>query len=92
MIDAHVQGLLARGLRSGQSEWIWHKDPWELRPATTAEGGVTTNPHKGKGKAVLVAGRDLEGRMRVGDCVDDEWLVVWLLREVSRRWPEVVIS
>lgn len=33
----------------------------------------------------------LEGRMRVGDAVDDEWLVVWLLREVSRRWKELVI-
>lgn len=29
--------------------------------------------------------------MRVGDAVDDEWLVVWLLREVSRRWPELVL-
>lgn len=34
----------------------------------------------------------LEGRMRVGDAVDDEWLVVWLLREVSRTWPELVVS
>jgi len=33
----------------------------------------------------------LEGRMRVGDAVDDEWLVVWLLREISRKWPELVI-
>lgn len=33
----------------------------------------------------------LSGTMRVGDAVDDEWLVVWLLREVSRRWPELVI-
>ncbi|CAK9779392.1 hypothetical protein CC85DRAFT_288640 [Cutaneotrichosporon oleaginosum] len=34
----------------------------------------------------------LEGRMRVGDAVDDEWLVVWLLREVSRKWPDLVTS
>jgi hypothetical protein len=33
----------------------------------------------------------LSGTMRVGDAVDDEWLVVWLLREVSRRWPELVM-
>ena len=33
----------------------------------------------------------LEGRMRVGDAVDDEWLVVWLLREVSKRWKDLVI-
>ncbi|KAF9648515.1 SGT1-domain-containing protein [Thelephora ganbajun] len=28
----------------------------------------------------------LEGTMRVGDCVDDEWCVVWLLREISKKW------
>ena len=33
----------------------------------------------------------LEGTMRVGDAVDDEWLVVWLLREISRKWAELVI-
>lgn len=30
-----------------------------------------------------------EGKTRVGDCVDDEWYIVWLLREVTRqrqRW------
>ena len=37
-------------------------------------------------------GRKLEGRMRIGDSVDDEWLVVWLLRQVSEEWPEVMIS
>ena len=38
-----------------------------------------------------VGGEKLEGRMRVGDAVDDEWCVVWLLREVSKRWPELVM-
>ena len=33
----------------------------------------------------------LEGRMRVGDAVDDEWCVVWLLREICKKWPELVI-
>lgn len=33
----------------------------------------------------------LEGRMRVGDAVDDEWAVVWLLREVSKKWKDLVI-
>ncbi|BEI84682.1 hypothetical protein CcaverHIS002_0500830 [Cutaneotrichosporon cavernicola] len=42
-------------------------------------------------KAVPSEGK-LEGLMRVGDAVDDEWLVVWLLREVSRTWPELVVS
>jgi hypothetical protein len=34
----------------------------------------------------------LEGRMRVGDAVDDEWLVVYLLRQVSKRWPDLIIG
>ncbi len=38
-----------------------------------------------------VGSSKLEGRMRVGDAVDDEWVVVWVLREISRRWPELVI-
>jgi hypothetical protein len=28
--------------------------------------------------------------MRVGACVDDEWCVVWLLREVSKLWDVAV--
>ena len=49
------------------------------------EEGATSEPRE-QGWATL------EGRMRIGDAVDDEWLVVWLLRSVSRRWPDVIIS
>ncbi|EIW67973.1 hypothetical protein TREMEDRAFT_44967 [Tremella mesenterica DSM 1558] len=34
----------------------------------------------------------IEGTMRVGDAIDDEWLVVWLLREISKKWSDLVIS
>ena len=34
----------------------------------------------------------LEGIMRVGDCVDDEWCVVWLLREISKKWDIAIRS
>lgn len=57
--------------------FLWHRDPFEL-------------------KAVLDADSDnsntyiLEGRMRVGDCVDDEWCTVWLLREISAKWDIVI--
>ncbi|KAJ7817403.1 SGT1 protein-domain-containing protein, partial [Mycena leptocephala] len=42
--------------------------------------------------AVLVASRSdpqeyfLEGRMRVGDCIDDEWCTVRLPKQVSSKW------
>jgi len=47
---------------------------------------------KGTAGSAGSLGRKLEGRMRIGDSVDDEWLVVWLLRQVSEEWPEVMIS
>jgi hypothetical protein len=56
---------------------LWNKDSWELKVISQSQS------HEG--------GR-LEGRMRVGDAVDDEWLVVYLLREVSKRWPELIIG
>ncbi|RPD81718.1 SGT1-domain-containing protein [Lentinus tigrinus ALCF2SS1-7] len=55
---------------------LWHRDAFELKVAPDPEGS----------KDVWV----LEGRMRVGDCIDDEWCVVWLLRELSSKWDLVV--
>ncbi|KIY51330.1 SGT1-domain-containing protein [Fistulina hepatica ATCC 64428] len=55
--------------------FIWHKDPFELK--------VVANPRTPDGWI-------LEGMMRVGDCVDDEWCVVWLLRELSRKWDVAI--
>ncbi|KAF8898419.1 SGT1 protein-domain-containing protein [Infundibulicybe gibba] len=51
-------------------EFIWHRDPFELK--------VVPDPNSN--------GYMLEGRMRVGDCVDDEWLVVWLMMGISSKW------
>lgn len=59
--------------------WLWNKDPWELK---VVPSGSTTAQAPSK----------LEGRMRVGDAVDDEWLVVWLLRQISERHPTLAIS
>lgn len=54
--------------------FLWHRDPFELK--------VVANPDRD--------GWILEGRMRVGDSVDDEWCVVWLLREVSAKWAVII--
>ncbi|KAG7450218.1 uncharacterized protein BT62DRAFT_1072326 [Guyanagaster necrorhizus] len=56
--------------------FIWHRDAFELK--------VTPNPDL-EGEWIL------EGRMRVGDSVDDEWCTVWLLKEISNKW-DVAIS
>ncbi|KAK0198551.1 SGT1 protein-domain-containing protein [Armillaria mellea] len=57
-------------------DFIWHRDAFELK--------VVPNPDF-DGQWML------EGRMRVGDSVDDEWCTVWLLKEISNKW-DVAIS
>ncbi|KAF8640995.1 hypothetical protein AX17_000640 [Amanita inopinata Kibby_2008] len=52
------------------AEFIWHRDSFELK--------VVKNPD--------AEGYILQGRMRVGDSVDDEWCAVWLLKEISSKW------
>ncbi|KAI6133287.1 SGT1 protein-domain-containing protein [Pisolithus croceorrhizus] len=59
--------------------FLWHRDSFQLKVIPDPDSGPRENKYV------------LEGRMRIGDCVDDEWCVVWLLREISSRW-EVVIS
>ncbi|GLB36447.1 putative SGT1-domain-containing protein [Lyophyllum shimeji] len=56
--------------------FIWHRDAFELK--------VAVNPEPDIGAYML------EGRMRVGDSVDDEWCTVWLLREISAKWDLVI--
>ncbi|KAF9535493.1 SGT1 protein-domain-containing protein [Crepidotus variabilis] len=57
-------------------DFIWNRDGFEVKVEKDLENGGLWL---------------LEGRMRVGDCVDDEWCTVWLLKEISDRW-DVVIS
>ena len=67
-IQVYVQTLLPN--------FIWHRDPFELKVAQHVDGDKET--------------RFLEGLMRVGDSVDDEWCAVWLLREISTKWDLAV--
>ncbi|KAF8975522.1 SGT1 protein-domain-containing protein [Cyathus striatus] len=54
--------------------FIWHRDAFEIKIVANPDG----------------EGWILEGRIRVGDCVDDEWITVWLLKEISSKWDVVV--
>jgi hypothetical protein len=59
-----------------QPSFVWHRDAFQLK--------VAPDPDGAKEEYIL------EGTMRVGDCVDDEWCVVWLLREISRKWDVII--
>src|ERR1700761_9694543 len=54
---------------------LWNRDPFLLKP--------TEDPDK-------TSEWILEGTMRVGDSIDDEWLVVWLLKKVSFDWDLLI--
>lgn len=34
------------------------------------------------------AGKYIEGELRYGDSIEDEWFLVWCLREVTKRWHD----
>jgi len=61
--------------------FLWHRDSFEVKIAKD----IDSAPASGD-KWML------EGRMRVGDSIDDEWCVVWLLREISKKWDFVIRS
>ncbi|ETW87564.1 hypothetical protein HETIRDRAFT_469700 [Heterobasidion irregulare TC 32-1] len=54
--------------------FVWHRDPFELKVVQNLESKEWM----------------LEGHMRVGDSVDDEWCTVYLLREMSAKWDLVI--
>jgi hypothetical protein len=57
--------------------YIWQKDPFQLEvvaatPPGTSRGGAPAH---------------LAGVTRFGDNVEDEWFIVWMLRELTRAFP-----
>lgn len=62
-------------------DWIWHRDPLELKVEE-----LKSRPKGGETQWVI------RGGMRVGESIEDEWVGVWLVRELTRRFPDVVGS
>ena len=71
-----LAALLLEHVQSLISGHLWHRDAFELKVAPDPEDNAD----------IWV----LEGRMRIGDCIDDEWCTVWLLRELSSKWNLVI--
>ena len=68
--------VMQQYVESSLPDMQWHRDAFQLK--------VVPNPDA-EGKGFV-----LEGTMRVGDCVDDEWCAVWILRELSAKWDVVI--
>lgn len=54
--------------------FLWHRDGFQVKVVQESDSSAWF----------------LEGRMRVGDSIDDEWCVVWLLRQASEKWDVTV--
>lgn len=86
-IEAFVNDLLPNH--------IWHRDAFELKVVhdnlLNSFGKTQASSKTGSVNGETDNNRwMLEGYMRVGDSVDDEWLAVWLLKEVSSRWDAAI--
>ncbi|KAJ1310366.1 hypothetical protein OPQ81_007104 [Rhizoctonia solani] len=75
LILEYVAGLLP-------SNFLWHRDSFEIT--------VQYPDQRGSKPVQNTSKWNFYGRMRVGDCVDDEWCAVWLLKEISAKWDLAV--
>lgn len=67
---------------------IWHRDAFELKVVRNKATSTKDGRYSSSGpdnRDVNTEQWMLEGYMRVGDSVDDEWLVVWILKEISEK-------
>ncbi|KAI8852485.1 SGT1 protein-domain-containing protein [Chytridium lagenaria] len=56
---------------------LWHKEPFLLVPV---------------GRAPEIDEPFLMGRTKFGDCIDDEWFIVFLLKEITKEFPHLIVS
>ncbi|KAG9306555.1 hypothetical protein G9A89_004752 [Geosiphon pyriformis] len=71
-----TSALLFAELQGYLGDYIWQKDPFQLSIAHSE-----TDP----------SSPFLYGKTRFGDCVDDEWFIVFLLRVISKKFDDIVI-
>ncbi|KAL8276826.1 hypothetical protein RQP46_010757 [Phenoliferia psychrophenolica] len=65
------------------SSYIWHNPPGvSLSLSPLSFSSASTSPQY----------RFIEGTTNCSDAVDDEWFLVWLLREISRVWEDAVVQ
>ncbi|XP_062100434.1 protein ecdysoneless homolog [Humulus lupulus] len=63
------------------SDYIWQHEPFTL----------SVSPHPSSSCVCSNRHPHLHGKLRYGDNLDDEWFTVFLLFEISRRFPDLSI-
>ncbi|RIB04967.1 SGT1 protein [Gigaspora rosea] len=69
--------LILSELHQFLNGYIWHKDKFQLRIVQNE-----SDPNF----------PFLYGKTRFGDCIDDEWFIVFLLKHISMKFQDVVMS
>jgi hypothetical protein len=77
-LRAAVDGLLPAG-------WTWHRDSFDLHPARLHRR-EESQAEREKEEWVV------RGGMRVGESIEDEWVGVWLVRELTRQFEGLTAS
>ena len=73
-------------------DYIWQRDAFALE-LTHDHGRIVFRDFYRKIRPDVQAGASfLNGRTNYGDSVEDEWLIVYILRELSRQFPEAWIK
>lgn len=83
-------GTLQRQWTSG---YIWQRDSFNLE--LVKENGEVCMPFCRTARMNLTscAGLSfLQGRTEYGDSIEDEWVVVWLLREITKKYDSVWVK
>lgn len=86
-LGARIQAMVMNELFS--ESFLWHRDAFELKVVPCLPHEISLQSSSSSGLNSELDNRitklwKLQGHMRVGDSVNDEWCVVWLWREISK--------
>ncbi|BGP22074.1 SGT1 family protein [Rhodotorula toruloides] len=62
--------------------YIWHKQPFQLGVSPLSFAAPTGKTQH----------QWLTGKTDVTDAVDDEWFIVWLLKQVTEKWRDAAVA
>ncbi|KEQ75884.1 SGT1-domain-containing protein [Aureobasidium namibiae CBS 147.97] len=90
-----IQSAATVSLKSPDLEdYIWQREKFRLDLIDARLDGNTHGTGISDGEKLHIPGHEyyLHGRTNFGDSIADEWLIVWLLLELSQRHPSAWIQ
>lgn len=76
--------MLQKKISSLINGMIWQQDPFQLKLYIPGSENKSSNPNFGTECHIY-------GRTNFGDNIDDEWLIVWILLQISKAYPQLLI-